>query len=148
MRQPEKILVATDFSNASKLALKGARVLAQGGSPHIILAHVLSVDALADGEVQAASDFQNALEVDAHHRLDELRETELADLANVTTALVRDRSVPDAICRLAEDEDVDVIVISTHGRTGLAHLLIGSVAERVVRHAPCPVFTLRSKAKD
>jgi nucleotide-binding universal stress UspA family protein len=41
----------------------------------------------------------------------------------------------------------DLIVVSTHGRTGLSHLLIGSVAERVVRHAPCPVLTLRSKAE-
>jgi nucleotide-binding universal stress UspA family protein len=148
MRPPSKILVATDFSNASLMALRGARVLAQDGSPHLILAHVLAVDPLHEGDVVANTGMQKRLEADAHERLDALRKAELADVEHVTTALLRDKSVPDALCRLAKDEDIDVIVIATHGRTGLAHLLIGSVAERVVRHAPCPVLTVRSKRKD
>lgn len=148
MKAPSKILVSTDFSNASRLALAGARVLASGESPDIIVAHVLSVPELGAGEVEAASSLQRALEENAHQELAKLRDEEFGGADNVKTVLLRDQSVSDALCQLAKTEDVDVIVIATHGRTGLAHMLIGSVAERVVRHAPCPVFTLRSKLKD
>ena len=50
----------------------------------------------------------------------------------------------DTICRVAEERNSDLIVIGTHGRTGLARLLVGSVAEKVVRQAPCPVLTVRN----
>lgn len=50
---------------------------------------------------------------------------------------------PAEICRIARERSVDLIVMGTHGRTGLAHMLIGSVAERVVRHAPCSVLIVR-----
>jgi nucleotide-binding universal stress UspA family protein len=49
----------------------------------------------------------------------------------------------DAIVRTAEELDVDLIIMATHGRTGVAHMVLGSVAEKVVRHAPCPVLTVR-----
>jgi nucleotide-binding universal stress UspA family protein len=52
----------------------------------------------------------------------------------------------EEILRVAREEKVDLIVMGTHGRTGLRHLLLGSVAEEVTRHAPCPVFTVRSGA--
>jgi nucleotide-binding universal stress UspA family protein len=51
--------------------------------------------------------------------------------------------IPEAILRYAKHNDIDLIVMATHGRTGLTHLLMGSVAEKVVRAAPCPVLTLR-----
>jgi nucleotide-binding universal stress UspA family protein len=49
---------------------------------------------------------------------------------------------------MAREKDIDLIVIGTHGRTGLAHMLIGSVAEKVVRKAPCPVLSVKSKKKN
>ena len=52
----------------------------------------------------------------------------------------------DEIVRVAREEKVDLIVMGTHGRTGVRHLLLGSVAEEVTRHAPCPVFTVRMAA--
>ena len=52
-------------------------------------------------------------------------------------------SPPVEICRIAQERHVDLIIMGTHGRTALAHLLIGSVAERVVRHAPCSVLIVR-----
>ena len=52
----------------------------------------------------------------------------------------------DAIVRVAQELGVDLIVMATHGHTGLRHVLLGSVAEKVVRHAPCPVLTVRSRA--
>ena len=53
----------------------------------------------------------------------------------------------DGIVRLAEERAVDLIVMATHGRTGLPHLLLGSVAEKVLRHAPCPVLTVRQRER-
>ena len=52
------------------------------------------------------------------------------------------------IIKTAKDKNIDLIVIGTHGRTGLAHMLIGSVAEKIVRKAPCPVLTIKIKEKD
>lgn len=75
-----------------------------------------------------------------------LREGPLSDVEELATVVLHDRSASRAICRYAETIGADLIVISTHGRTGLRHLLIGSVAERVVRHASVPVLTLRSHA--
>ena len=62
--------------------------------------------------------------------------------------ILRDESPAHAITSYAEKIGADLIIIATHGRTGLKHLLIGSVAERVVRHSAVPVLTLRSKADD
>jgi len=52
------------------------------------------------------------------------------------------------ICGYAERAEIDLIVVATHGRTGLRHVLIGSTAERIVQHAPCPVLVVKSPAKD
>jgi universal stress protein A len=62
-------------------------------------------------------------------------------------AQVTDGNPADAIVRMAEELDVDLIVMATHGRTGVPHIVLGSVAEKVVRHAPCPVLTIRQKAR-
>ena len=77
--------------------------------------------------------------------LQELREARLKGVAKVETKIVEHASAADGICQAARQLGSDLIVVATHGRTGLAHLLLGSVAENVVRHAPCPVLTLRSK---
>ena len=53
----------------------------------------------------------------------------------------------DAVCEYAKQHEIDLIVIATHGRTGLAHALIGSTAERIVQHAPCPVLTIKQGAR-
>lgn len=62
--------------------------------------------------------------------------------------LVRDGSPFDEICNAARESDSDLIVIATHGRTGLKHVFLGSTAERVVRHAPCPVLIVRERGRD
>lgn len=77
----------------------------------------------------------------------ELRRT-LLDGMDADEIILRDSSPPRAICKYAEQIGADLIVIATHGRTGVEHLLIGSVAERVVRLASCPVLTLRSSSRD
>jgi len=64
---------------------------------------------------------------------------------NVKTAVVERDVVAEAIVDYAEQNDIDLIVMTTHGRSGLSRLVFGSVAESVVRHAPCPVLLIRSK---
>ena len=76
-----------------------------------------------------------------------LRDAHLAGVGEVELMIEQHASAAEGICEVAETSGADLVVLSTHGRTGLSHMLIGSVAERVVRHAPCPVLTLRSKAK-
>lgn len=148
----QNILVPTDFSRASELAIDAARLLAVQNDAHVTLMHVFdpalaTVGAAGLGEAtaeQIPADVEKAI----HDQLAQLREKRLDDVPSVKTALVLGRSAAHGIVHYAEKEKVDMIVVSTHGRTGLAHLLIGSVAEKVVRHAPCPVLTLRSHAVD
>ncbi|MDQ2622867.1 MAG: universal stress protein, partial [Actinomycetota bacterium] len=61
---------------------------------------------------------------------------------------VTDGDAATAVLRTAEELDVELVVVATHGRTGLAHVLLGSVAERIVREAPCPVLTIRRREPD
>ena len=79
--------------------------------------------------------------------MERLRDERLSGVPGVEFSIKQHPSAAEGICEAAVEAGADLIVLSTHGRTGLAHMLIGSVAERVVRHAPCPVLTLRSKAK-
>jgi nucleotide-binding universal stress UspA family protein len=85
----------------------------------------------------------------------EKTETELADLVRShltdpesATAKVTVGKPAEEIVQVARDEAVDLIVMGTHGRTGLRHVLLGSIAETVVRTAPCPVFTVKATAHD
>ena len=143
------ILVATDFSQASELAIEAAALLAKQNQASLTVVHVYvplpSAPMVEDPKtgLLMADDFTRK---ELHGRLDELAKRKLADIPNVKLAVMASQSAADGICHYAEHEDCDMIVISTHGRTGLARMLIGSVAERVVRHAHCPVLTLRSKA--
>ncbi|MCA9608434.1 MAG: universal stress protein, partial [Myxococcales bacterium] len=83
-----------------------------------------------------------------HAALSKVVEKYFPDIEHTKTALIMSPNAAQGICHYASKEDTDLIVISTHGRTGLAHLLIGSVAEKVVRHAPCPVLTVRTPLED
>lgn len=144
----QNILVPTDFSRSSELALEAARVLAQQNEARVTLVHVLAIEPLAVGQVQQDMERNRELEAAVHEHLDAIREDRFAELPDVKTVLVRASHTAMALCELAEEQGVDMIVMATHGRTGLARLLIGSVAEAVVRHAPCPVLLLRSKARE
>ena len=144
----QNILVPTDFSKSSELALGAARMLAEQNDARVTLVHVLAIEPLAVGQVQQDMERNRELEAAVHGHLDAVREEHFGGLADVKTVLVRAGHTAIAICELAEEQGVDMIVMATHGRTGLARLLIGSVAEAVIRHAPCPVLLLRSKARE
>lgn len=147
------ILVPTDFSQASELAVDAAAVLARELGAKITLVHVHDPDALRPPATIGWSDERQAsVEKEIERAIDqsfaELKKARLGGVEIADTVILHDPSPAHAICAYAEKIGADLIVIATHGRTGLKHLLIGSVAERVVRHASVPVLTLRSTARD
>lgn len=150
----QKIVAPTDFSPAAVLALDAAAVLARQFGASITLLYVYDPSLLSPlyavpgaGAVIDVVTLSPDFEANVRKEMEQLRHDRLSGVTRVDFAVVRHTSPAEAICEHAEKAGADLIVLSTHGRTGLAHMLIGSVAERVVRHAPCPVLTLRSKAK-
>jgi nucleotide-binding universal stress UspA family protein len=130
-----RILVPIDFSASSGAALDYARKLAARFGASLHLLHVLENDFLRP----TVADPQ-AVEAGALRQLRELLTAEDHQRGAVPVVL-RSDAVAEEIVSYARSNDVDLIVIGTHGRGGLSHLLKGSVAERVVRKAPCMVLT-------
>jgi universal stress protein A len=132
------ILAPTDFSAPASQAVTAAFDLAQTFGAKLSLLHVMEVPVYA---IEVALPLE-ALERDARRELALLLPE--AEAAHVEVTRLVDMGVPyQRIVETATAESVDLIVIATHGRTGLSHLVLGSVAERVVRLAPCPVLTFR-----
>ena len=148
----KQILVATDFSESSDAALMYGRELASrfGATLHVL--HVAQDVYLSTygGENYTAvvPDLQQQIEEDARRRLHAL----LIDSDNSgppTIPAIRTTPSPAfAIVDYAKEHEINMIVMGTHGRGALAHLVMGSVAERVVRLAPCPVLTVRHPERE
>jgi nucleotide-binding universal stress UspA family protein len=142
-----RILVPTDFSEPSDAALEYARALAEKFCASLHLLHVIEPG-------YATGAFSNeACVAEAPGAYEMLVKEAQAKFASrvfpsdrarhrVTTEAMTGVSAA-TIVEYAADQNMDLIVMGTHGRTGLAHLLMGSVAEHVVRTAPCPVLTVR-----
>lgn len=137
------ILVATDFSEPAELAVNAVPQIEGGEGTRVTIAHVVATPTLSSGAVEQDAAALQELEVAIHEHLDRMREVLLPKIADVKTAILRSNNAADAICEFAVDSDVDLILLGTTGRTGVARFLIGSVAERVVRHAPCTVMVVR-----
>jgi universal stress protein A len=141
------ILAPTDFSDYSKKAISDAFELARTFGATLSLLHVLEPSPYL-GEFTLPTmgeELLGDLERQASAALAQvLPEAQQAKIE--VTRAVAIGSPAQKIVETAEAEHVDLIVMATHGRTGLSHLLIGSVAERVVRTAPCPVRTIRPPA--
>jgi nucleotide-binding universal stress UspA family protein len=138
------ILCPVDFSEASKQSFQTAVDLATRLNAEIRVIHVyqLPASALPDGVLETPTDLEAVLEERIQKRLDAFVAENVTEGTNVTTGLCE--GVPYVeITEAAEEIDADMIVIGTHGRTGLAHLLLGSVAERVLRTSDIPVLTVR-----
>jgi nucleotide-binding universal stress UspA family protein len=138
----KRIVVATDFSRASDLAVQYARTLAVrfGASMHIV--HVIEEPFPISPElyIHEIPDFRERLVKEARRQLD----VSLGEVPDVqVTSEVLIGTVARRIVEAAAAADADLIVMGTHGRGALGHLLVGSVAERVVRTAGCPVLTVR-----
>ncbi|MCX8073582.1 MAG: universal stress protein [Candidatus Binatia bacterium] len=145
-----RILVTTDFSEAGDRAIPHAFRMAADHGAEVILCHVIEPVIVPNplyaqyypGELLSPDVLARAQD-DARVALTERVPRDEA-LAGVQYRVVVGQGAPvEEIIRIAEAEGVDLIVIATHGHTGLKHLLMGSVAERVVRHARCAVLVVR-----
>lgn len=140
-----RILVPTDFSDCAGNALKYGAAFADRFDADLILLHVVQDITLFIPEaVTLAPSVAPPLEEYVNRA-----QTALRDLVKESgtghlriTTLVREGAACEEILHQAREKNVDLIIVGTHGRTGLAHLLMGSEAEKVVRQAPCPVLTV------
>jgi nucleotide-binding universal stress UspA family protein len=143
----KKILVATDFSEPSDAALAYGRELARTFDASLTVLHI--VDNIltraygTDGVVLADPELQREIETSAQRQVDGVLFDEDRKMLGAVGLVITSNSPSAAIVTYARDAAVDLIVIGTHGRGAIAQLLMGSVAERVVRIAPCPVLTVR-----
>jgi len=143
----KNILVATDFSEPSDSALEYGRALALNFGARLHVIHVVEIPPFSVGADGAAYDFalvQESLEEDARKKLADVLGPENGQPPAMTVVVRTAPSPAIVIADYARGSDIDVIVMGTHGRGMLGHLFLGSVAERVVRIAPCPVLTLRN----
>ena len=144
-----RLLVPTDFSPTSDLALQYAIDMAPAGaSIHVI--HVVDNTSLAtaypDGFYVEPPGLRALLIDDARKRLADAARKPATAHVTVTTDVVVGRPSA-AIVQDAKTRQADLIVMGTHGRGGFAHFVMGSVAERVLRTAPCPVLTVRDDSR-
>lgn len=134
-----RVLVATDFSDQARCALEWAQSVAGAFEATLILLHVIDVFSLAEMSCgMTGFDPLSFLREQAHKSMGELK----ALLPDART-FIREGSPRPAIVEAALELHCEMIVMGTHGRSGLAHLLLGSVAEYVVRNSKVPVLTVR-----
>jgi nucleotide-binding universal stress UspA family protein len=143
----KQILVPTDFSETADAALEYACVLAGQLGATVRLLHVLEDPIITEGltaeaYIAEAPMVRNAMLRDAEERLEARRTPPREGAAQVEAEVLVGHGAR-TIAEYAGERNFDLIVMGTHGRTGIAHLLLGSVAERLVRTAPCPVLTVR-----
>jgi nucleotide-binding universal stress UspA family protein len=143
--QLKRILVPTDFSECSRAGFDYGLQLARDFKAELRMVHVINPHAYPFGDKYTAlNDARLTREAaDAAHK--KMRSMAARSKARYYARVIYGSPAVE-ICNAA-NEDVDLIVISTHGRTGLGHLLIGSIAERVVRYAHCPVLVIPARPK-
>jgi nucleotide-binding universal stress UspA family protein len=140
-KTPRKVLVATDFSEGSDEAIDRAIEIAKPSTAEVEIMHVIQLgEELPFGTIHFDADyaaFYGNIDRQLSQRADRFRQAGLT----CETKIV-DGTAPTEIVARARAIGADLIVLGTHGRTGLAHAMLGSVAERVVRRASCPVLTV------
>ncbi len=145
------ILLPTDFSECANYALSYATSLARAAGASIICVHVIEPVVPAVGytgmtEPMPITDISEQLENSAERELPKIAACEECSGLRVEEVITHG-DAPSEIVRVARERGVDLIVISSHGRTGLGRILFGSTAEAVVRHAPCPVLVVKPPAE-
>ena len=142
----KRICCPIDFSDASRAAMEVSADLARRTGAELVLLHAYPIPGYTfpDGSVVASPKMMQDLADQAEKHLGEWR----ADAEKLVGAprVAMDKAVGEPaaeIVSFAEERGIDLLVLGTHGRTGLEHALMGSVAERVVRRARCPVLTVR-----
>ncbi len=149
---PKRILWPTDFSELSLIGGRYAQAFRQAFNAELHVIHVIPPPFTPDysvalpAEVPIAVAEPDVIEA-ARGALDRL----IAERFARDDTIVRDAFYGNAwaaVCEYAKRAKIDLIVVTTHGRTGLRHALIGSTAERIVQHAPCPVLTVKGSEQD
>ncbi|MBM3882752.1 MAG: universal stress protein [Verrucomicrobia bacterium] len=138
-----KILVPVDFSAPARKALAYALAFARQFQASLVVVHVVELPYVGSGlgEIETPP-LEAELRKNAAQQLARLVHEQVADRVLQTT-LLRVGQPWHELSEAARELDVDLIIMGTHGYTGLKHVLMGSTAERVVRHAPCPVLVVR-----
>lgn len=143
----KRICCPIDFSDASRAALEVAADLARRGGAELVLLHAYPIPGYTfpDGSVVASPRMMQELADQAQRHLEEWKASAatIAGEGRVTVEKVVGEPAAE-IVSFAKGKGVDLLVLGTHGRSGLEHALMGSVAERVVRRAHCPVLTVRA----
>jgi len=149
MSVTQHVLVPTDFSTISIEAIRTANGLALS-STEVTVLHIYNPIAMSGPSTRDISPPPRGLPRDIEFKVMEnlkrITQKCLDKPNKVNLEIEVSRFPADAICEYAKENMVDLIILTTHGRTGLSHLLMGSVAEAVVRKATCPVLIARPKA--
>lgn len=147
MKDFKSILFATDFSESSDHAFEYAHTVAKCFGARLLVLHVINelVDLRGFYVPHISIDkLEEEMAESAHKMMDKFIETHSQGYSPLESIV--SPGIPyDEILKKAEEESVDLIVLGTHGRTGLDHVLFGSTAEKVVRKSPIPVMTIRVK---
>jgi nucleotide-binding universal stress UspA family protein len=139
------VLVGTDFGEVSEAALAYGRELARTFGARLHVLHVIENPLVHASSEAVGVDFarvQADLEAEARAALNRLVSAEDREHLRAVATIRMDNSPAHEIVSYAKDADIDVIVVGTHGRSFMSRLLMGSVAQKVVRTAPCPVLTV------
>jgi nucleotide-binding universal stress UspA family protein len=152
MMEIRTILLPTDFSECANYALTYTTQLARSSSASIICVHVVepvmpTVGYTGMTEPLPIADISEQLENSAERELPKIAGCEECAGLEIEEVIAHGDAATE-IVRVARERKVDLIVISSHGRTGLGRILFGSTAESVVRHAPCPVLVVKPPQKE
>ncbi len=148
--QIRTILFPTDFSQGARAAMDYAVSLAQDYKARLILLYVIQDISIAEWYIPSsisAADLVADMQKSASKEMEKWAAEVGGRVPGVETLI--ERGVPFVeIIRVAREKNADLLVIGTHGRTGIDHMLFGSTAEKVVRKSPCPVLTVRMAGKE
>ena len=139
----KKILAPIDFSEYSMEALRGAVELAKDLDGEVHIVHVVAPHfALLEKSREQAR--ETLMLEEAEEELGRIRKDDYGNSAQVVTQVLVGPPVPKLV-EYAKQQQIDLILLATHGRTGIEHLMIGSVAEKLARYAPCSVLVFRQR---
>jgi nucleotide-binding universal stress UspA family protein len=152
MADIKRILFATDFSDNSRYALTFAISFAKKYDAMLYVLHVIQqpsypLGMYAEISFDAMDKFSQSISEAVQKEMQALKEKDLKGCSKYECLIVHGTPFLE-ILRTAKEKNVELIVVGTHGRTGLDHVLFGSTAEKVVRRAPCPVLSVRLPGKE
>ncbi|MFN7983126.1 MAG: universal stress protein [Vicinamibacterales bacterium] len=139
----KQVLVAIDFDEMSNVALTYARTLSRTFGARLHVMHVMG-----NAFLRPMANDPRAIEAGVTRRLLDTLTDDDRNVLHAVPVLRTSEHPAEEIVKYAQAEQIDLIVLGTHGRPGVAHFLMGSVAEKVVRTAPCPVLTLRNHERE